>query len=259
MLEGIDHIVIVVRDLDQATTDYTALGFTVTPGGAHADGATHNALIAFADGTYLELLAFTEPDRAQAHPWWPRLAAGEGLADFALRSTDLAADAQTWAAGGLHLQGPADGGRQRPDGQRLAWRTVRFMDQPALPFVIEDRTPRDLRVPGGVAAQHRLSVTGVAGVTMAVRQRDAVARAYAVVLGGAPAQTVAGDQRFALGAQWIDLADATAADDQSDLARYALRFGDEPYAVALKAAGTVDAAVFDDLARTHGARFTLLV
>ena len=58
MLTGIDHIVILVRDLAAASAEHAKLGFTVTPGGAHRHGATHNALISFADGTYFELIAF---------------------------------------------------------------------------------------------------------------------------------------------------------------------------------------------------------
>lgn len=55
----IDHVVIAVSDLARAVADYRALGFTVLEGGVHASDATHNALIGFADGTYLELLAST--------------------------------------------------------------------------------------------------------------------------------------------------------------------------------------------------------
>ena len=33
MLQGIDHIVIVVNNLEQAAKDYEQLGFTVVPGG----------------------------------------------------------------------------------------------------------------------------------------------------------------------------------------------------------------------------------
>ena len=61
----LDHLVILVRDLESAIADYTALGFTVQRGGTHADGATHNALVGFADGSYLELIAFLKP--APAH------------------------------------------------------------------------------------------------------------------------------------------------------------------------------------------------
>jgi hypothetical protein len=77
MANAIDHVVIVVRDLAQASADFAAAGFTVTPGGEHADGATHNALIPFADGAYIELIAFKEPDRPSTHTsggrGWPRV------------------------------------------------------------------------------------------------------------------------------------------------------------------------------------------
>ena len=68
MLQNIDHIVIVVRDLARASADYARAGFTVTPGGEHTGGATHNALITFADGAYLELLAFKVPGKTE-HRW----------------------------------------------------------------------------------------------------------------------------------------------------------------------------------------------
>src|ERR1041384_7550234 len=69
MIRAIDHIVILVNDLAAAIADYTALGFTVTPGGEHTGGATHNALVGFDDGVYFELIAFKEPSRQQDHRW----------------------------------------------------------------------------------------------------------------------------------------------------------------------------------------------
>ncbi len=56
MLTGIDHIVIVVNNLDVASTQFETAGFTVTPGGSHPTG-TYNALIPFQDGSYFELIA----------------------------------------------------------------------------------------------------------------------------------------------------------------------------------------------------------
>jgi hypothetical protein len=35
MLLGIDHLVIAVKSVETASKDYTALGFTVVPGGRH--------------------------------------------------------------------------------------------------------------------------------------------------------------------------------------------------------------------------------
>src|SRR5713226_4904491 len=164
MLRSIDHIVVVVRDLAQAVANYEQAGFTVVPGGEHVGGATHNALVAFADGTYFELIAFKEPDRPREHRWWERLRQGEGLVDYALGSDDLNGDADRIARGGLSVRGPVDGGRKRPDGRQLIWRSFMLgsgVGQSTLPFVIQDVTPRELRVPGDEATHHRLPVTRV--------------------------------------------------------------------------------------------------
>src|SRR5256885_3067272 len=117
MLRQLDHVVFVVRDLAAAMDDYRRRGFTVTPGGEHADGLTHNALIPFADGSYLELVAFHDLSRGLTHRWWKIAADGGGLADFAILSDDLAAD--TAALGELVAHPPAQGGRTRPDGTQL--------------------------------------------------------------------------------------------------------------------------------------------
>jgi hypothetical protein len=162
MLRQLDHVVLVARDLNTAIADHRRRGFTVTPGGEHADGVTHNALITFADGSYLELVAFRDLDRALTHRWWKVAADGGGLADFALLSDDLAADSAALAD--LVKSPPKDGGRIRPDGVELKWRTA-VLKAP-LPFVIEDITARDLRVPGGAASQHANGAIGIASVAV---------------------------------------------------------------------------------------------
>jgi len=158
MLRQLDHVVLVVRDLASAMTDHRRRGFTVTPGGEHADGITHNALIAFADGTYLEIVAFRDPARALTHRWWKIAADGGGFADFALLSDDLNADAA--AIADLVKTPPKEGGRTRPDGVELKWRTA-VLKAP-LPFIIEDLTPREFRVPSGAAADHANGAIGIA-------------------------------------------------------------------------------------------------
>lgn len=244
MLRNIDHIVIVVRDLARASADFESAGFTVVPGGEHVGGATHNALISFADGTYFELIAFKEPDLPQGHKWWSRLALGEGLTDYALGSDGLADDARRIRQRGLALEGPVDGGRLRPDGQRLDWRTILLgrgtsagTGQPALPFVIEDVTPRELRVPGGVATQHRLPAARVAGLTLVVADSRRTGEQLETLLGvkGTPADQgadAAGPTiRFPLGRQWLAL--SQPASDDSPAGQHLKRFGDGPYEVSL--------------------------
>ena len=172
-VQGIDHIVIAVRDLAAASDDYARLGFTVTPGGEHTGGATHNALISFADGAYFELIAFREPDRPQEHKWWARFAKGEGTVDFALLSESVDFEGDRLKQAGIEIDGPHDGGRLRPDGQRIAWRNLGLAATGApLPFMIEDVTTRDLRVPTGAATEHELGVTGIAGLILLVDDLD---------------------------------------------------------------------------------------
>jgi hypothetical protein len=183
MLRQLDHVVLVARDLNSAIADHRRRGFTVTPGGEHADGATHNALITFADGSYLEIVAFHDLARALTHRWWKIAADGGGLADFALLSDDLAADSTALAE--LVKTPPKDGGRIRPDGVELKWRTA-VLKAP-LPFVIEDITARDLRVPGGAAAEHANGAIGIAAVTIgAVDVADAEWRYAKLRERGAP-------------------------------------------------------------------------
>ncbi len=176
----LDHLVILVSDLDTAIEDYQALGFTVTPGGTHADGATHNALVAFADGVYLELIAFLR--EAPEHRWWRHTASGEGLIDFALLPDDTGKVIEQARSRGLNMTGPTDGGRKRPDGEELRWQTG-LPPSGNLPFLCGDVTLRSLRVPEGEARKHANDVVGVAGVTVAVEDIAVACEEYAALLG----------------------------------------------------------------------------
>ena len=183
VIRALDHVVLVVPDLAAAVREHAARGFTVTPGGEHAGGLTHNALVAFADGAYLELIAFHDAfaDAAKVHRWWTVAARGGGWADFALLSDDIAGDAR--ALESVVTLPVADGGRTRPDGTRLQWRTLALAAP--LPFLIEDVTPRALRVPA--ESTHANGVRGVAGVTVGARGRDVAERRYARLMQrGAP-------------------------------------------------------------------------
>ncbi|MGH2532396.1 MAG: VOC family protein [Thermomicrobiales bacterium] len=259
MVRSIDHIVVAVRDLALASRDYEGAGFTVTPGGEHVGGATHNALISFGDGAYFELIAFKEPDRPQAHKWWAQLAAGEGLVDVALLSDDLAAEADRLRRSGLDVPDPIDGGRLRPDGQQIAWKTLGLPRTPVpLPFVIEDVTPRDLRVPGGPGTAHPLGVNRVSGLSIAVEHLDESARAFARLIGNSgitsrPAIAGVRDaRRFALGDHWLELIQPD--DSASELRHHLEARGQGPYEVVL---GGANEATLLPVTPTHGARIRL--
>jgi catechol 2,3-dioxygenase-like lactoylglutathione lyase family enzyme len=283
MIVGIDHVVILVQNLATAIDDYTALGFTVTPGGEHADGATHNALIAFADGSYLELLAFRRhtPD----HRWWRPGENGEGLIDWALLPDAIANDIAQAAERGIMYDVPVAGGRVRPDGQEVAWEMA-MPRMAGLPFLCGDVTPRVLRVPEGEACEHANGATGIAGVTVAVDDIETSSQHYRALLTmnihpyGRPyhatpptrftiPETGARMAIFPAGHAMVTLAEpsresreSTEADATFDASSISLSQqlvfrGVGPYALTLYTRSGGDAGVLDP-ALTHGVRLELI-
>ncbi len=168
----LDHGVIAVRDLATATDHYRELGFSVTSGGTHPGGWTHNALIAFADGFYLELLAPTEirflhdAEAIAARNFLFALAGDEGGVGLSLSTHQLPLAVAAMQARGIAIDAPRPGGRMRPDGVRLDW-LLAMPGRSMLPFFIQDVTPRVLRVPGEPAAiTHANGARGIDSVIL---------------------------------------------------------------------------------------------
>lgn len=177
----LDHVIIAVHDLAAAIADYRTLGFNVQPGGRHSKSTSHNALIAFEDGAYFELISWPQPD--PAHRWFNMLAKhGEGLMDFALIPDDVPRAIQHAKSRGLALNGPVDGGRFRPDGMELKWQAARQATFD-LPFLCADITPREMRVPALEAWRHANGAVGVSTVSVRVRNLDVSLERYRALLG----------------------------------------------------------------------------
>ncbi len=195
-LRQLDHLVLAVHDLARAIDDFRALGFTVMPGGQHPGRTSHNAPVVFDDGAYLEIIAWQGP--APQERWWRTLQAhGEGLVDYALLPDHGALPEVLAAANqrGLDtLRGPIDGGRNRPDGERIAWQSARH-DTPDVPFLCADLTPRALRVPEGEIRRHANGTTGVACVQVAAHDLVQTAARHRALLGPAVTAGLAGADR----------------------------------------------------------------
>src|SRR5258708_5801508 len=165
MLKGIDHIVIVVAELENAIKRYGELGFAVVPGGKHNVG-THNALIAFADGSYVELIAFLNP--VVGHPWYTALSRSGGLVDFCMQTDNLAADVDSFRRAGIAMGDPGAMTRDRPDGYHLSW-VLSIPNAPfngVDPFLIPDKPPLYERVPQPLVPRN--GVVGLRGRRLVV-------------------------------------------------------------------------------------------
>ncbi len=256
MLLGIDHLVIAVKSLEAATNDYTDLGFTVVPGGRHTGIGTYNSLIAFQDGSYLELIGFYEP--RDDHRWFAPLQKGGGLIDFCLQTDDLPADTVALRRAGIDIGEPEKRDRKRPDGKEIRWvfSLARGAHRGVAPFIITDETGRDERVPR--ERRHANGVTGIGTITVAVDDVARVRGWYAQIL-GRPGVDVKRDDisgtgaRFTIGPHTFDfVAPATAS---SPLTAWLAARGPSPYSATLRG-GAGRAGALDSV-KTHGARLAL--
>ncbi|MBR0897736.1 VOC family protein [Bradyrhizobium tropiciagri] len=105
---GIDHAVVMVKDLDKAAENYKRLGFTVSPRGTHsAHMGSGNYTIMF-DPDYMELLGVLTPTEHNAPARAFLEKHGEGIERIAFTAVDSAAGAEEIRARGYTPIGPTD-------------------------------------------------------------------------------------------------------------------------------------------------------
>ncbi len=114
----VDHVVLVVPDLEAAGSAFEAAGFHVTPESRHSPAmGTANRSIMLA-GSYIELMGIVAETPANA-TWRALLASGPGIRGIALRSTDIEASARQLEALDIpteavrHFSRLTDGGELR--------------------------------------------------------------------------------------------------------------------------------------------------
>jgi hypothetical protein len=236
MIRGIDHVVILVDELESAMARYRELGFTVVPGGRHPS-ATENALVSFRDGSYFELIAFWE-ESDDSHPFHRHRAAGPGLIAYALAADDLEGSVADLRRRGAAYGDPEPGARQRPDGVEVAWKMAFPGDwaENGTPFLIEDVTDRARRVPGGDATEHANGALGIARLLVVHGDLAAASTTFERLAGAPPTELEAAFDQPArvaavrAGAHRIEVHEPVGDGSLAD--RLAAR-GAGPYAVEL--------------------------
>jgi catechol 2,3-dioxygenase-like lactoylglutathione lyase family enzyme len=184
---GLDHVVIVVRDLAAAEARLARLGFRPTPRGVHsAPMGTANTTVVFADGTYLEALAVLQPTENNAGVR-AVLAEREGPYGLAFKTDDADAAAAGFAAAGIGPGAALEFARpvELPSGPGEAAFRVARTDPAHTPgawlFVCHHRTPEAtwradyLEQPNGAG--------GIAEVIGVAADPDRMAAAYRRIFG----------------------------------------------------------------------------
>jgi hypothetical protein len=143
MARGIDHLVMVVNDLEAARTEYERLGFTTTPRALHPFG-TENFLVQMR-GNFLEVVGIANAAIIPPHaPGVFSFARGnadflgrrEGMSSLVFQSLDARADRRDFLAAGLNAYENVDFSRKAtlPDGSEVTVAfSLAFVTDPAMP------------------------------------------------------------------------------------------------------------------------------
>lgn len=220
---GLDHVIILVRDLTSAGLRMQQLGFRPTPHARHSPAmGTANMTVMFGDGTYFELLSVVS-ETPLAAAFAGRLKEREGLCSIAMKTTDACLAAAQFARAGV-----ADGHATEfartvdlPGGAREAAFTIARLDPGATPggsmFVCQHHTPDvvwrpdHLEQPNGVIGLHE--VVGSAA------ELAPLERAYQRLLGPGRVMRTRDGIAIAAGGAWISFLEPLA---------FSARFGRMP-------------------------------
>jgi catechol 2,3-dioxygenase-like lactoylglutathione lyase family enzyme len=183
-LQGIDHVVVLVRDLDKAQQAYARMGFTLTPRGFHTLGSQNHCLMFGAD--YVELLAVPKAHPAMQH-FTDFLAKGEGLGAIALATDDAGGLHASLAADGIAADAPLDFSRQVEGLGDARFRIVQLPPErsPGCRMFACQHFTRDM-VWRTEYQRHANGATQIAAVAVVAEDPEAAAASYGKLLAARP-------------------------------------------------------------------------
>ncbi len=156
----LSQVIYGVQNLDVATRQIEARGFTVVDGGRHPGLGTANRIVPLGDA-YFEILGIVDKQEALRNPFGSALIhqtqQGNRLVRWSLRTDDIDEIARER---GLT---PENRSRLRPDGTLLTWKAAGLslsLAEGWLPFFMQWDDPA--HYPGSLPAQHMVQPQGIA-------------------------------------------------------------------------------------------------
>ncbi len=230
----IDHVSIAWSDLGSLQRAFESVGLKTEYGGVHSNGVTHMSILGFNDGSYIELISVVKPDQP-ADTWGKQIAGNGGPCAWAVEEEKLSAEVDRIKSLGIHVDGPADYERRRPDGVLVEWQLAFPGDKEpgaTLPFLIKDKTPRSYRVkPSESVASTEL--IGVTRVIIAVKDLEDTTKLFRKVYGWKEAAQSENPEGVFNGVRMIEFEDspvvlASPLNQNSWLGKRLEQFGDSP-------------------------------
>jgi catechol 2,3-dioxygenase-like lactoylglutathione lyase family enzyme len=241
----VDHATIACRNLAETRKLFAAVGLPMEYGGKHANGVTEMALASFPDGSYLELIAPQPGADASRHYWGKFMNGQVGPCAWAVTTKDLAGDMKRLESAHIPTELEKNG-RARPDGVQLKWQISRVGPPPQgslFPFLIQDDTPRELRVyPEGKPTLPEIG--GVVYVVVEVKDLAAAVGKYRAAF-GLPEPQFQEDREFGARLAWFPGSPVVLAGPLNESSWLALRLkqdGEIPCAFVLSSNRPVKAA-----------------
>jgi catechol 2,3-dioxygenase-like lactoylglutathione lyase family enzyme len=207
-IDGIDHTLIGVHDLEAARERWARLGFTITPRGRHIGWGTGNYCIMLTHG-YIELLGIVDPAEF-TNNLDKFLETREGLMGLAFASDDAVRCATILRDRGIAADGPKDLKRllELPAGTVKPAFSLVYLPGDAVPalsaFVCQHLTPDLVRRPEWLS--HANGAEKLLGMTVACPDPAALLPAYGRLFGDRAMSLGDGWARVETGAGWIDFA-----------------------------------------------------
>ena len=238
----LDHVGICAYDLQSLQDAFASVGLRAEYGGAHATGGTHNALLGFDDGSYIELIALQKPGSVADDRWNTSKPGTSHACFWAVHTDDLKSQVDAFRNAKLESSDPQPGSRKKPDGTVLQWQTAATPDDKGgdiLPFAIQDITPRSSRIQPSTSVKGS-ELTGVTRVVIGVNDLSAAIALYRRAYGLGEPQLATNDKFEAKLAYFTGTAVVLASPVSKDswLSEHLRQFGQGPVAVLLGAKST---------------------
>lgn len=139
-LSKVDHVILGIDDLQKGIDELERrTGVRAAFGGAHPGRGTRNALLSLGDRHYLEILAPNPEEKGNREARELHGLTALKPIGWAVHTNDIAALQKSLRGPGAQAGEVRPGARNRPDGTRLAWKTLSYAapSSPLLPFFIE--------------------------------------------------------------------------------------------------------------------------
>ncbi|WP_340109691.1 VOC family protein [Pikeienuella sp. HZG-20] len=203
-VKGVDHVFVLVDDLDQSRDAYARLGFNLSPRGVHsASKGAANHTIMFPDD-YFEILGLIAETPGNLGRRETLAREGQGLHAVACRIDDADAAKAALDALGIATETPTGFSRPVPlpgGGEAMAsFRTFQFKPEEVplgICFMCQHLTRENVWIPE--LLEHPNSAEGLAAVVAGTEDPDAAARGFSRLFAAGKASAIEGGARVETG------------------------------------------------------------